>query len=82
MARSNYIYLVYRKADDKVAAAFTVKYESQTWAAHQPGGLNAHRRTRMADGGSAGGDKTEQKCPWEPATGFNVEGAVTGRFQS
>lgn len=78
MARATNVYLVWRTSDNKLVGAFTVKYESQTWAARQPGGMARHRRTRMNDGIGA---KTEQPCPWEPP-GFNMEGATTGRIGS
>ena len=45
MARSSYIYLVTEK--DQPVAAFTVKWEMESWVDRHPG---IYRRFRMSDG--------------------------------
>lgn len=72
MARSKYIYHVYKRELNKECvevsrhvASFTVKYESQAWA-KKHWNLNVTYRTRMRDGGNHYRDGQEpEPCPWE-----------------
>ena len=73
MARSRYIYLVYKRVlNDECEeisrhiGSFTVKYESQEWTKRCHGLAHCYR-TRVMDGGHCmRDDKAKpQTCPWE-----------------
>lgn len=72
MARSKYIYLVVPKMpgnDGLPIAAFTVKYESQSWVRKHALGIDAFERYRFVDGcdGDIVGSRT--LVPWENTDG-------------
>lgn len=65
MARSSYIYLVKPKNQERVLAAFTVKYESQLWAERSHCTLDSLERFRMDDCGRLRPNTEQVPCPWE-----------------
>ena len=50
MARSTYIYIIWRPVDSIILAAFTVKHEMETWLKGRPGTAGHVRVCRFRDG--------------------------------